>query len=314
MNKKLISIVTPCYNEEDNILNHFARVKMAIAPFVYKYEFEHIYTDNCSQDKTFEILQKLGSQHANVRAIRFSRNIGANRSIFMGLQNSKGDAIILIQADLQDPPELIPEFIKIWEGGHDVAYGKITQRSEAYWLQNARKLYYRLIARFSDVPIPTDAGEFRLTSRRALDALMQFDEDDLYIRGAMALVGYSQVPVPYIRAPRSAGESSTNFFGLIGYGINGLLSTTTVPLRLVSIMGFIISAIGFLLVLIFILAKILAPDVSPKGFTMLGVLITFFAGVQILAVGILGEYIRKIHAQSLKRPRGFIKDRVNLNE
>lgn len=309
--KKLISIVTPCYNEEDNILNHFARVRMALDPFKEKYDFEHIYTDNCSKDSTFSILNDLGKSHKNVRAIRFSRNIGANRAIFMGLQQAKGDAVILIQADLQDPPELIPDFIHAWESGYDVAYGKISNRTESPLLQNLRKVYYRIIAKFADVPIPTDAGEFRLTSRRSLDCLLEFSEDDLYIRGAMALVGFSQLPVLYNRAPRVAGESSINFLGLIAYGINGLLSTTVAPLRMVTVFGFLISGCGFLMGLGLIIIKLLFPDIAPKGLTSISVLIIVFSGIQILAMGIIGEYIRKIYIQSLKRPRGFIKDRIN---
>ena len=312
MGKKLISIVTPCYNEEDNVLNHFARVKMAITPFENTYEFEHIYTDNCSQDQTFKILQQLGREHANVRSMRFSRNIGGNRAIFMGLQRALGDAVILIQADLQDPPEVIPDFIKTWEEGFDVAYGKITERAEAAWLQKGRQIYYRIIARFADVPIPTDAGEFRLTSRRALDSLLQFNEDDLYIRGAMALVGYRQKPIRYIRAPRAAGESSVSLFGLAAYALNGLLATTVVPLRMVTVSGFLLAGLGFLLGLAFAISKIVDPSSSPRGLTAMGILITFFSGAQILSMGIIGEYVRKIYIQSLKRPRGFVQDGVNL--
>lgn len=314
MSKRLISIVTPCYNEEANVRNHLARVKMAIAPFEDRYDFEHIYTDNCSQDGTFAILQELGASNPAIRAIRFSRNIGANRAIFMGLQQAKGEAVVLIQADLQDPPETISEFIKAWEEGYDVSYGKISQRDEPTWLQEMRKVYYRLIARFADVPIPTDAGEFRLTSRRALDCLLQFSEDDLYIRGAMALVGFKQKPVLYVRAPRAAGESSVSFLGLIAYAINGLLSTTVVPLRMVTVLGFMLAGLGFMLGLVFIGLKILNPEVSPRGLTALGILITFFSGAQILAMGVIGEYVRKIYIQSLRRPRGFIQDEVNASD
>lgn len=312
MGKKLISIVTPCYNEEDNVLNHFARVKMAIAPFECTYNFEHIYTDNCSKDRTFEVLQHLGSEHSNVRVMRFSRNIGANRAIFMGLERALGDAVILIQADLQDPPETIPDFIKTWEEGFDVAYGKIAERSEAAWLKMGRQIYYRIIAHFADVPIPTDAGEFRLTSRRALNSLLKFHEDDLYIRGAMALVGFRQKPICYRRAARAAGQSSISLIGLVGYALNGLLATTVVPLRMVTVFGFLLAGLGFLLGLVFAIAKIIEPSSSPRGLTALGILITFFAGAQILSMGVIGEYVRKIYVQSLRRPRGFIQDEVNF--
>ena len=314
MGKQLISIVTPCYNEEGNVLNHFARVRMAIAPFETTYDFEHIYTDNCSQDKTFEILQRLGREHSNVRAMRFSRNIGGDRAMFMGLQRARGEAVILIQADLQDPPELIPDFIRSWEEGFDVAYGKISQRSDPTWLKKGRQIYYRIIARFADVPIPTDAGDFRLTSRRALDSLLQFEEDNLYIRGAMALVGFPQKPVQYVRAPRAAGESSLSMIGLLAYALNGLLSTTVVPLRMVTVCGFLLAGLGFVLGFLFTILKIIDPSSSPRGLTAMGILITFFSGAQILSMGVIGEYVRKIYVQSLKRPRGFVQDGVNLGD
>jgi dolichol-phosphate mannosyltransferase len=311
-NKPLISIVTPCFNEEENVIQHYTKVCEVTKSYRDKYEFEHIYTDNNSQDKTFEILTLLGAKNPQIKAIRFSRNIGANRAIFFGLQQAKGDAVILIQADLQDPPEVIPQFIDGWEEGYDVVFGRILKRSESGWLQGLRKLYYRVVTKLSDVPIPKDAGEFRLTSRRALTALLEYTEDDLYIRGAIAMVGFKQKPIPYNRLPRLRGSSNINFLGLVSYGLNGLLSTTVVPIRAVVFLGFFLSALGATLVVFFILAKLFHPEIAPRGVTALGCLITFFAGAQLFALGIIGEYVRKTYIQSLGRPRGFIKDKVNL--
>lgn len=313
MNKKpLISIVTPCFNEAENVRNHFARVCASIESFRHKYDFEHIYTDNDSEDSTFELLSDLAEKNKNVRILRFSRNIGGDRAMFFGLQHAQGDAVVLIQADLQDPPELISDFIRGWEVGNDVVFGKITDRKESFLLKSLRRLYYRLISKLSDVPIPRSAGDFRLTSRRALNCLLEFREQDLYIRGAIAQVGFKQLPIAYVRQERAGGKSSVNFLYLIGYAFNGLLSTTVVPIRAVTICGIAISLLGFVLTMILVVSKIFLPNAPPHGFTTLASLITFFSGAQMLSIGIIGEYVRKTYLQSLRRPKGFIQDKVNF--
>jgi polyisoprenyl-phosphate glycosyltransferase len=312
--KPLISIVTPCFNEEANVQAHFARVCAAIEPFRDKYDFEHIYTDNCSEDRTFDLLVEMSRQNRGFRVLRFSRNIGADRAMYVGLQHAVGDATVLIQADLQDPPDLIAEFIKGWEEGHDVVYGQITRRREGFFVRTLRKLYYRIISSLSDVPIPRNAGEFRLTSRRALDAVLQFKENGLYLRGAVAQVGFHQKPVPYVRAERAGGKSSIGLAYLFGYAINGLLSTTVVPIRAVSICGAVVAVIGFVLTAVIMLTKLLLPGQAPHGFTSLASLITFFSGMQLFAIGIIGEYLSKTYVQSLRRPRGFVQDKIGFDQ
>jgi glycosyltransferase involved in cell wall biosynthesis len=312
LRKKVISIVTPCYNE-GNLANHFARVCAAIEPFREKYDFEHIYTDNCSQDQTFQLLVELGSRHKNVKAIRFSRNIGANRAIYMGLMQATGDAAILIQADLQDPPELIPDFIRGWEEGYDVVYGQIKSRREGFIIRNLRRTYYKIIAKLADVTPPQNAGEFRLTSRRVLDAIRLYSEDDLYLRGAVAHIGYRQKALSYDRAERVAGKSNAGLFHLIGYAMNGLISTSTVaPIRAVTLLGFLTSLTGFAFAVYVVVAKLLWPSEVPHGISLLLAVVTTLAGIQMLSLGVIGEYIRKIYIQSLQRPPGFIQDKVNL--
>jgi glycosyltransferase involved in cell wall biosynthesis len=310
--RPLISIVTPCYNEEENVEKHYERVIATIAPFREKYDFEHIYMDNCSKDRTFDLLVEMSKKHPNFKVLRFSRNIGGDRSMYFGLQHAKGDAVVLIQSDLQDPPELINDFIKGWEEGYDVVYGQIQQRREGFIIRSCRRLYYWIIAKLSDIPIPQNAGEFRLTSRRALDAVMQFKENDLYMRGAVAQVGFKQKPVQYVRADRERGQSSVNVLYLFGYAINGLLSTTVVPIRVVSAMGAMVAGVGFLFTAILVLSKFLLPGEAPHGFTTLASLITFFSGMQLLAIGVIGEYLRKTYIQSLGRPRGFVQDKIGF--
>ena len=184
--KPLISIVTPCYNEEQNVEIHYDRVCKAIAPFTNKYDFEHIYTDNVSTDNTFNKLVEMSKRYPSIRVIRFSRNIGANRAIYQGLVHAQGDAAMLIQADLQDPPELIPNFINGWEEGNDIVYGQILDRQEPFFLKEIRKLYYALVSSLAEVQPPRNAGEFRLMSRRVLDSIKLYSEDDIYLRGVIA--------------------------------------------------------------------------------------------------------------------------------
>ena len=308
--RKLISIVTPCYNEGRNVEFHFAEVQKAIAPFKGRYDFEHLYTDNRSNDGTFELLTKLSKEHPNVRAMRFARNIGADNAIYFALQHAKGDAVIVIQADLQDPPALLPDFIRGWEEGNDVVYGKIQKRKEGFILQRFRNLYYLLIDYFAEVPTPQNAGEFRLVSRRALDALLHFDEQEIYMRGVVAMVGYKQKPISYARAERRAGTSSVKLSHLLSYAINGMVSTTVAPIRLVTVLGFLMAAFGLVATLTTIVLKILFPAAAPRGYATLAVLITLFSGVQMFAIAVIGEYLRKTFKQTLNRPRGFIADWV----
>ncbi len=313
MKKPLISIVSPCYNEEKNLLELFERLNSTLKPFCEKYEFEFIFTDNDSPDNTFKVLTELATNRPHVKALRFTRNIGLNRSIYLGLKQAKGDAVVLILSDLEDPPELLAEFIKGWEEGFDVVYGKIKNRREGFIIKNVRRVYYRIISSLSEYPIPRDATEFRLTSKRVNDAVLGLNDDDPYVRGNVAFVGYQQKSVDYIRDTRKAGKSNFNLFSMISFAINGLTSTTQTPIRSVTVLGFFITILSFLHVIYLIVRKFMLPDSIPLGFITLISLITFLAGVQILSIGIIGEYIRKIYLQSLNRPKGYVRDSVNLD-
>lgn len=312
---KTITVITPCFNEQENVLEHYRQVQAVIKPYTGKYEFDFIYTDNQSNDATFLKLSEIARQDPRVKVYRFSRNIGAEPAIRMGYQHAKGDAVIIIQADLQDPPELIPQFIQKWEEGFDVVYGAIRNREDHSVLHLFRKWHYRLVKFFADHPIALDAGEFRLMSRRAVDALMNFKERDLYIRGIIGEIGFPQLAIPYDRAPRKHGKTSTNFFFLFGYALNGIFSTSTLlPVRLLSFVGFLAFFIGMGMMVFIAASKFIFPGVAPKGFTMMGCLLAFFSGIQMLSIGILGEYIRRIYLQTLNRPVGFVQDRINDGE
>ena len=257
-------------------------------------------------------LTALASVHPNVRVLRFSRNIGAMRAIYQGLIHAKGDAAILIQADLQDPPSLIPAFIGEWEKGYDVVYGQILNREEGFVMKQLRRLYYGIVAQLAEIAPARDAGEFRLTSRRVLNAIANYHEDDLYLRGIIAHIGFPQKAIPYHRAPRLRGRSSTNLLFLISFAIHGLTATSVVPIRLVTVLGITASALGTAFVSYVILMKFFFPAMVPSGVATLMSLIMFVGGAQLLSLGIIGEYIRKIYLQSLHRPQAFFRDKVNF--
>ena len=245
MSKPLISIVTPCFNEEKNVNEHFQRVSSTILAFRDRYDFEHIYTDNDSSDRTLEKLSQLAENHKNITIIKFSRNIGPNRAMYMGLKEAKGDAVILLLADLEDPPELISEFIKGWEEGHEVVFGKIEKRNDGHILKYFRKVYYNIISLLSEYPIPKNATEFRLVSKRVNEGVLSLNDENPYIRGSVAFVGYKPKAISYNREKRKKGKSSFNFWRLVAYALDGLTATTQAPLRLIMVLGFIITLFGF---------------------------------------------------------------------
>ena len=311
--KKLISVISPCFNEEENLKEHFKRISSVLSSLKNKYNYEVIYSDNHSEDNSFEILRKLTREYSYVKVIRMARNAGAENSVLTALTHAKGDATIIIQSDLQDPPELISSFIQKWEEGHDIVLGVIEKRGEKNFILNFfRKLYYKILDLFSEVKIQEGAGEFRLLSKRALSALLEYPEKEMLIRGIIPLIGFNQIQVPYDRTPRVAGKSSTNLLYLLSYAIHSLTATSLVPLRLVSVIGFFTFIIGIFMIIFLIITKLIMPDIAPKGITTVLIFISFFSGLIIFSLGIIGEYIRKIYIQSLHRPRAIIQEMINF--
>jgi len=310
--KRTISIQCPCYNEQDNILLHYNRILKVIEPYNSKYEFEFVYTDNNSTDNSFEIFKEIASNDTRVKVIRFSNNIGYNRAIFQGLSYTSGDAVILIQADLQDPPELIEKFINKWEEGYDVVYGTMIQRDGNALLNLARKIFYRMMASFAENPIPIDSGDFRLCSRVVVDSILAHREDDPFMRSLVARVGFKQCGIEYDRMSRQRGISSFNVIKLVSYALNSIISNSVAPIRLISSLGIILSIIGFGSIFVLIVWKISNPTEAPRGYASLAAIIIFLGGCQLFSLGVIGEYLRKTYLQTLERPLGFIRDSINL--
>jgi len=244
--KRLISICVPVFNEERNIELLYAALVPVMQQVRDRYDFELLFTDNHSTDRTVDILTDLARRDPRVRAIRFSRNFGFQRSIFTAYSNARGDAAVQIDCDLQDPPSLILEFLTKWEAGYQVVYGIRATRQEHWWMNVTRKIFYRLIDSLSEDPLPHDAGDFRLVDRRVLNELLKFEDYQPYLRGTIATLGFEQIGISYARAERQRGESKFSFGQLLGLALDGILNHSVVPLRIATYLGLLISVTTFL--------------------------------------------------------------------
>jgi polyisoprenyl-phosphate glycosyltransferase len=305
--KKLISLVVPVLNEELNIQPFYEAIIPVIDSCSELYDFELIFTDNHSTDNTFEKLAQICKRDDRVRAIRFSRNFGYQKSILTGYFNANGDALIQLDCDLQDPPELIPEFLKFWEEGNAVVYGIRRTRRDNPLLHLARKLFYRLANYLSDDELPVDAGDFRLIDRKIVEVLRQMDDAQPYLRGTIAAVGFLQHGIPYDRRERERGTSNFNFKQLVSLALDGILNHSIVPLRLASFFGVIVSTLTLLSIVGYTAGKMFFGLDWPAGFTTLVVLILFGISINALFLGIIGEYLGRIYQQVKKKPLTIVE-------
>jgi glycosyltransferase involved in cell wall biosynthesis len=317
--RKLISIVTPCYNEEDNVVPCAEAVRELFETQLPQYDYEHIFCDNASTDSTAARLRELAANDRRVKVILNSRNFGPFRSNFNGVLATRGDAVLLfLPADLQDPPEVIPQLVAKWQEGYEVVYGVRKKREEGLIMRGARAVYYRLLNRLADLYLPPGAGEFQLVDRVVVDALRQFDDYYPYLRGMVASCGFRAVGVPYTWQARRRGKSKNRLYNLIDQGLNGMISFTNVPMRLCLMIGFMIAAASLLYavvslgVMLFYLIAYGHP-IAPRGIPTLIVGVFFFSGVQLAFLGLLGEYICAIHSQVRRRPLVIERERINFD-
>jgi len=296
----LLSMIVPVYNEED-VINSFY-LKTASVLDSEPYDAEIIFVNDGSSDSTLDILLHLKEADSRIVIVDLSRNFGKEIAMTAGLDYCKGDAIVVIDADLQDPPELIPELIAKWQQGYDVVYAKrISRDGESAMKKLTSKAFYRVINRVSRVPIPEDTGDFRLMSRRAVTALNSLRERNRFMKGLFAWIGYPQTAVLYHRDPRYAGKSKWNYFALLDLAVEGLTSFTIAPLKISTYIGFL-TALGAFLYGIWIIFKTLIYGDPVAGYPTLMVVILFLGGVQLLALGIIGEYLGRIFSESKQRP------------
>jgi polyisoprenyl-phosphate glycosyltransferase len=311
--RKCISIVTPCYNEELNVMDCYQVIKDLFATHFPQHDYEHIFCDNASQDRTPAMLANLAARDPRVKVILNAGNFGPFRSMFNGLMASSGDAVVVMVADLQDPPELIVDFIKKWELGYDIVYGIRQQREEGSLLRMVRHVYYRTVSRLASIHVPPDVSEFQLIDRKVVDALREFDDYYPYIRGMIAYCGFRSTGIPHVWRARKKGFSKNRLYHLVDQGLNGLISLSNLPMRACMLLGCTVAAMSMVYAVIAMaIAAFYFRQIAAPGIPTLIVALFFFSGVILFFLGVMGEYISAIHSQVRRRPSVVERARFNF--
>ncbi|HCC31143.1 MAG TPA: glycosyltransferase [Marinilabiliales bacterium] len=308
----LISVVTPCYNEEKNVEEVYVRVKQVLAKFP-GHTYEHIFIDNASKDRTVEILKKLARDDKNLKIIVNSRNFGHIRSPHYGLLQSSGDAAILLYSDLQDPPELIEDFIKKWEAGYKIVLGVKTNSRESAVMFLIRKMYYNLIGHLAEIELTKNNNGFGLYDKEVINVLKTINDPYPYFRGLISEIGFESAKIEYVQMARQRGITKNNFYTLYDMAMLGITNHSKVPLRIATMMGFAASIVSFLIALAYFGYKLLYWEKFTVGIAPVVIGLFFFSSVQLFFLGIVGEYIGSIYTQVLKRPLVVEKERINFN-
>ncbi|MCS7045607.1 MAG: glycosyltransferase family 2 protein [Gemmataceae bacterium] len=309
--RKLITLCVPVLNEEANLPKLYAAVQQLRHELADRYRFELLFTDNHSTDGTFAYLSELAQRDPMVRVLRFSRNFGFQRSVLCGYLNARGDAVIQLDGDLQDPPALIPRLLELWEAGNQVVYGVRVKRQEGWLITLIRRCFYRLLRSLSEHDLPLDAGDFRLVDRRVVEELGKIDDATPYVRGTIAMMGFNQVGVPYERAARQEGESKFRFKDLVGLGLDGIFNHSFVPLRLATYCSLAIALATLLLIGAYVVGRLFLGHSWPPGFATVVVLNLISISLNGLFFGILGEYVARIYRQVKKSPLTIIEKELN---
>lgn len=304
--KPLLSIVVPVFKEASILPTFHQRLSNALNKLSYLSEI--IYVNDGSSDNSFSVLQDLQKQDASIGILDLSRNFGKEIALSAGLDFAKGDAVIVIDADLQDPPELIPVLISRWKEGFDIVYAKRhARKGESWFKKTTAYLFYRLINKISTVQIPKDTGDFRLLSRRTVEALKRMPERRRFMKGLFAWIGYPQIAVMYERDPRIGGETKWNYWKLWNFAIEGITSFTIAPLKLATYIGFTTALVAFFYGMM-IIYKTLCFGESVQGYPSLMVVILFLGGVQLITLGIIGEYLGRTFDEVKQRPLYLLND------
>ena len=309
----LVSISVPVLNEAANVDALYERLCALGERMADRCRLEFVFTDNHSTDATWSKLSKLAAQDSRIKAIRFSKNFGFQRSILANYLHAQGDAVMQIDADLQDPPELLEQFFEQWRQGHHVVYGIRRKRQEGKLINTFRRIGYRVIDIVSEHPIPRDVGDFRLIDRKVIEALAQFRTPSPYLRGMIAGLGFSQTGIAYDRNARVAGASKFGVSRLIRLGLTAVFNHSTVPLRIASIMGAVMLGISLFGALYYVFLRLMHPDL-PQGLASIHILVLFGIGLQSLLMGIIGEYLLRIYLILRAEPLVIIEKSLNFSE
>ena len=305
MNNPTISIIAPCYNEEETIEPFLRRIEEILTQINEPYEI--VFINDGSRDNTLNVLLNAKQNFKNIRIINFSRNFGKEAALTAGLDKARGEAAIPIDVDLQDPPKLIKDLVAKWREGYEVVLAKRADRtSDSFAKRVSADLFYKLNGKISNVDIPNNVGDFRLMSKRVVEALKQLPENQRFMKGLFAWVGFKTVAIEYVREKREAGQSSFNGWKLWNFALDGITSFSTLPLRIWLYIGALVSFLSFLYGS-FIILKTLIFGVDLPGYASLAVIMLFLGGIQLIGIGILGEYIGRIYSESKRRPSYIIE-------
>jgi len=315
--KALLSIIVPVYSEEKVIPEFYRRMKAVLAGLSARFDHEILFIDDGSRDGSAALLKELSRTDPSVKVISFSRNFGHQFAITAGLDFVRGNAAVIIDGDLQDPPEVIPEMLQKWEEGFKVVFGiREKRRGENVFKLLTAKVFYRLIRLLSDVRIPIDAGDFRLLDRRVVEALKNIHEENRYLRGLVSWTGFAQIGIPYQRDRRYAGKTKFTPKKMVRFAFDGILSFSDKPLKISAYLGFLITLASFIMALRVLIGKIRHPEVLVSGWTSLILAVLFIGGIQMISLGILGLYLGRQYREVKRRPlyiiaetSGFEKDK-----
>ncbi len=305
--KKLISILIPAYNEQEVLGLLFERLGK-LAEDNKNYDFEFFFVNDGSRDNTYEIIRDHAEKDVRVGYINLSRNFGKETAMLAGFDHVRGDAMVIIDADLQDPPELIPQMIEYWEQGYDDVFARRRSRAGESWLKKqTSRWYYKILQNSTRIPIQIDTGDFRLLDRRCIEALKQFRESERYTKGMFSWIGYKKKELLYDRDPRAAGETKWNYSKLVNLAIDGITSFTTAPLRITTYIGTLVSLVAFIYIAYLLIRPLFGVPTVP-GYASTLAVILFLGGVQLLSLGIIGEYIGRIFNETKQRPLYFVEE------
>jgi len=308
LTERSISIVVPCYNEQENIRVLHERIVAVMGQVTADWEL--VFVDNGSRDESRQTFAEVAAQDPHVTVISLSRNFGSQAAYSSGLDYARGKAVICMDGDLQDPPEVIPELVARWLEGYEVVYGDRVRRKAGLAMRLANKAFYRLLRRFSYIDIPLDAGDFGLLDRRVVDIMNSMPERNRLIRGLRAWVGFRQVGVPYVRDARHAGRSSNSFIDLFRWASTGLVSYSYAPLELISLMAGVVMVLAAVAIVVYTVLYFIKPG-APQGFQTLLVAVLFLGAVQLLCFSIISEYIAKIFEEVKGRPKYIVGNVTN---
>ncbi|MCM1319668.1 MAG: glycosyltransferase family 2 protein [Muribaculaceae bacterium] len=306
VHKKRVTLLVPAYNEQDALPHFINRVKEVITPLEDRYDFELLFINDGSTDDTLSLLKAMRLKDARVNFLDMSRNYGKEVGMLAGFDHASGDCVITLDADLQEPPEIIPQMLAKWEEGYDDVYGRRTGTKQKFLKRTTSRLYHKLLAGMSrDVDFNDNAGDFRLLDRKCIDALCQLRESQRYTKGLYEVMGFRKTPVDYVVSERVAGNSKWSAGKLISLAIDGITSHSVVPLRLASYMGLIVSLCAFIYLMVVIIKALIWGD-AVLGYPTIVSLILFIGGFILLSLGIIGEYLGRIFMETKNRPIYFL--------